>query len=102
MASSFTLLERWERFVPGQADAFLRELQVERWPGHALHGLELIPVAHSAGADDALFQPADGRVAGVHLTWSGKAEQSPAPKYRIYSSIEEWVEQAMIPAHEDH
>ena len=68
MESSFTLLEPWEKFVPGQADAFFREFRVELSPGHALHGLELIPVAHSARADDALFQLADGRVAEVHLT----------------------------------
>jgi len=102
MESSFALLEPWEKFVPGQADAFLRELQVELSPDHSLRGLELTPVAHSARADDALFQLADGRVAEVHLTWSGKTEQAPAPKHRIYSSIEEWVELVMIPAHEDH
>jgi hypothetical protein len=96
-----SLLEPWCEFVPGQADAFLRELRIELSPSHPLHGLNLAPVAHSARADDALFQLADGRVVEVHLTWIGKTEQPPAPRHRIYSSIEEWVQQVMIPAHED-
>jgi hypothetical protein len=101
MDSAFTLLEPWEKLVPGQADAFLRELQIELSPSHPLHGLNLTPVAHSARADDALFQLADGRVVEVHLTWIGKTEQPPAPPNQIYSSFQEWVQQVMIRAQDE-
>jgi hypothetical protein len=38
-----SLLEPWCEFVPGQADAFLREIQVELSPGHPLYGVNVIP-----------------------------------------------------------
>ena len=69
--------EPWQRFVPGQAEAFLRELETELMPGHALHGVALTALGHSAAADDALFQIGDNRVVEVHLTWSQHAEQPP-------------------------
>jgi len=96
-----SLLEPWCEFVPGQADAFLRAIQVELSPGHPLYGVKLSALAHSGRADDALFQLDDGRVADVHLTLSGRPEQPPCPKHRIYASLAEWVQRVMIPAHED-
>ncbi len=51
--SSFSLLEPWEEFVPGQAAAFVREVQAELSPGHPLHGAKLTALAHSSRADDA-------------------------------------------------
>ncbi len=100
--SPLSYLEPWEEFAPGQAAAFLREIQAELSPGHPLHGMKLKAIAHSATSDDALFQLDDGRVADVHLTWRRRSEQLPFPEHRIYARLEEWVQQVMIPAHEDH
>lgn len=90
-------LEPWCEFVPGQAAAFLKELQLELPPGHTLHGLAVTAVAHSGAADGALFRLEDGRVADVHLTWSCRTEQLPYPRCRIYASLAEWVQHVMIP-----
>jgi hypothetical protein len=99
--SPLSYLEPWEEFVPGQAAAFLREIQIELSPGHPLHGIKLTPIAHSVRADDALFQLEDGRVVEVHLTWSGRAQQPPWPGHQVYETLDDWVQQVMIPAHED-
>ena len=95
-------LEPWCDFVPGQADAFLRELLSELSVGHPLNGLQLSPLGHSGAADDALFEMEDGRVVQVHLTLSSRPEQLPLPRYRIYSNAVEWAQQVMLPAHEEY
>jgi hypothetical protein len=100
-SSSLSFLEPWYEFLPGQAEVFLQEIQSELSPGHPLHGAKLAAVAHSGRADDALFQLEDGRVADVHLTFSGRAEQPPWPRHQVYTSLEEWVQKVMIPAHEE-
>jgi len=99
--SSLSLLKPWEEFLPGQAVAFVCEAQTELSPGHPLHGTKLTALAHSTRADDALFQLEDGRVVDLHLTWSGRQEQAPWPRHRVYASLEEWAQQVMIPTHED-
>ena len=43
----------------------------------------------------------DGRVVEVHLTWSGRAQQPPWPGHQVYETLDDWVQQVMIPAHED-
>jgi hypothetical protein len=99
--ANIEFLEPWQRFVPGQADAFLGELEQELSPGHPLHGVNLIPLGHSGAADDALFQMEDGRVVQVHLTFSPRTEEQPSPRHRIYSNADEWVQQVMFPQHEE-
>jgi hypothetical protein len=96
-----SLLSPWKEFMPGQAQEFLREVHAELSPGHPLHGVVLKPLAHSGAADDALFQLEDSRVVEVHLTWSRHSEHAPRPSHRIYEDFGTWVEQVMIPAHED-
>jgi hypothetical protein len=95
-------LEPWEDFVPGQADEFLLELRRELSPSHPLYGLKLLPLGHSGAADDVLFETEDGRIVQVHLTLSQRAEQPPWPRHGIYSNADEWVQQVMVPAHEEY
>ena len=99
-SSRIDLLEPWEEFGPGQADAFLLELSRELSPGHPLHGVQLDPIGHSRAADDVLFAAHDGRVAEVHLTWSRRAEQPPWPMHRFYSNLDEWIEHVVLPEHD--
>jgi hypothetical protein len=89
--------EPWCQFVPGQADAFLQELERELSPEHPLHGVKLIPLGHSGAADDALFEMGDGRLVQVHLTFSARTEQPALPFYRIYANADDWVRQVMLP-----
>lgn len=92
----------WEGFTPGQGEAFLRELTCELSPGHALYGRELVPLGHSRAADDVLFDAQGGQIVEVHLTWSGHAVQPPWPRHKVFATMSEWIEQVMLPAHDEH
>ncbi len=101
-ASKIDFIEPWRDFVPGQGEAFMCELRRELSPGHPLEGLELSPLGHSDASDDALFEAQDGRVFQVHLTHSHHVEPIPFPRYRVYTSADEWVQSVMRPANEEH
>ena len=67
------------------------ELVCELGPGHLLFGQTPRLICRRLDCDDALFQLEDGRVAEVHLTWSGRREaNSVLPETRIFSSLGEW------------
>ena len=93
---SFSFSQPWRELSQEQADAVLREIRRELSPGHPLHGANLTPIAKSGLTDDVLLQLDDGRVADVHLTWTGCAEGSPWPRHRVFASLEEWVQQVMV------
>ena len=95
-------LEPWCQFVPGQADAFLCELKGELAPDHPLYTMQLHPLGHSGASDDAIFEAADGRVFQVHMTFSGRAEKTPLPRFRAYANTPEWIQTVMVPANEDY
>lgn len=68
---------------------FLEELNREITDGHRLFGLEVTPIAKNVQNDDILFQLSDGRLAVVHLTWSGRKERdSNFPWSKVYDSLE--------------
>jgi hypothetical protein len=98
--SSFSFRKPWRDFASGEAEAFMNEVRIELTPGHPLHGVNLTAMARSDSTDDVLFRLDDGTLAEVHLTWRGSSEQLPWPRHRLYASIEEWVQQVMIPASE--
>ena len=77
------------------------ELRRELPQGHPLFGSDVSPIARRQDRDDVLFNLNDGRVAIVHLTWSGKAE--PTAKFRLttfFDSVDSFVEESMKPEHE--
>jgi hypothetical protein len=81
---------------------FGEELQKELGRRHPLYRLPAKVIARREDQDDVLVTLGDGRVAEVHLTWSRKREVHPeCPETTIFSSIEEWREREMKPAHED-
>jgi hypothetical protein len=68
------------------------ELRKEVGEGHVLKGLDVRLLAQYGPSDDALFGLDDGRVAQVHLTWSGSPEPIPrVPVTSIFKNIEEWL-----------
>ncbi len=71
------------------SDALLKELKREMSEDHILFDVEIVPIARKSLNDDVLFQLPEGRVAVVHLTWSGIKEDDPFfPSTKIYASIE--------------
>lgn len=89
----------WEPWVPidrAEAAAALADrLAVEVGPGHPLHAVPVQAVGRRADRDDVLYRLLDGtgRVAVVHLTWTGSPpERPPYPWATLYPSIEAWAE----------
>ncbi|WP_315719605.1 MULTISPECIES: hypothetical protein [unclassified Bradyrhizobium] len=67
------------------------ELAREIAPGHALAHLPGSIVAKRDDCDDVLVTLRDGRVAVVHLTWSGGREADPRrPTTVFYDSLDDW------------
>ncbi|MGJ4959559.1 hypothetical protein ACQR1H_28240 [Bradyrhizobium sp. HKCCYLRH2015] len=67
------------------------ELARELAPGHALANLPVRSIAKRDDCDDVLVMLNDGRVAAVHLTWSGRRDADTRwPTTVIYESLEDW------------
>lgn len=82
--------------------SLLAEFQREIPVGHVLSGASLTLIGRRQDCDDVLFALDDGRVAIVHLTWSGKREPVPSsPWTRVFDSLERFVEDEMKPEHRD-
>lgn len=72
--------------------AWENELQCEIGPKHCLFGHQVKLIGRRYDTDDALFLLEDGRVAEVHLTWSGQQEFDPQwPGTTIFATLEEWL-----------
>ena len=80
---------------------FKRELESEVCTDHPLYGIETRLIARGNG-DDALFELLDGsgRYAVVHLTWARHPEPLPWPTAELYNSLPSFVNDRMIPEHE--
>ncbi len=84
------------------ATRLVAELQRELPIGHVLSGLQLTAIGRRQDCDDVLFASDDGRVAIVHLTWSGKREPVPSsPWTKLFDSMDRFVEDEMKPEHLD-
>jgi hypothetical protein len=86
------LPEPWCRLADEQTRRlFGEELKRELAEAHPLVGLPLTVMARRADQDDVLVLLDHGRVAEVHLTWSGKTEVGPGwPRTAIFESMEDW------------
>lgn len=83
----------WE-WVENAKEYFKSELVKEINKEHILCGIEVKEIACREDCDDVLFLLLDGsnRYAVVHLTWSGKSEDSKNyPKTRLYDTLEEVI-----------
>jgi hypothetical protein len=71
------------------------ELRRELTPGHALFDQPATAIGGRTDRDDVLFATSDDRLAEVHLTWSGRAENAPLPTATVYISATEWIDRSM-------
>lgn len=76
------------RSTPHEAAALHAELMRELAPGHVLHGVDLHVLARAIPQDEAVVETGDGRVALVHLSWSGRPETPPWPRTELVTSAQ--------------
>ena len=84
----------WDLRGGEQAEARMRkaitnELRREVGAGHPLAGGQATVVARCTACDDVVMALTDGRLAVVHLTWSGRRERSPWPSTTVFGSAAE-------------
>ncbi|MEU7262035.1 hypothetical protein AB0B21_40520 [Streptomyces rimosus] len=74
----------------GVLHALEQELRRELPPDHPLYGARVRAAARCEACDDVLFRVTDRsfRWAVVHLTWSGRQEQSPWPRTTPLADLE--------------
>ncbi|WP_271585405.1 hypothetical protein [Bradyrhizobium sp. CCBAU 45389] len=87
-----TYVEPWRQVTDARERRLLEEeLTKEAGDGHPLVGWEITVLARRDDCDDILVSSGNGRLAEVHLTWSGKREARPSwPRTVIFESMEEW------------
>jgi len=96
------ILEPW---IPESSTIFLDELNDELPNNHILYGAELTVVARRLDKDEVLFQFQENpnKYVQVHLTWKRDNESNPAwPRFIIFNSLEEWINQVMILDHKEY
>ena len=87
----------WES-VLGRVDNFNAGLQLEISVQHQMYSRHATAIGHRIDCDDVLFVLDDGTLAVVHLTWSGtQNDDQRYPWTTLYSSVEDFVERAMLP-----
>jgi len=100
----FPLLEPWEE-ISAHEEMISAELKKEVRKDDPLFGKEASAIARRKDCDDILFE-IEGmpeRFAVVHLTWSGKKDlHSGFPETTLYSSLDKWKKECMLPDHEDY
>jgi hypothetical protein len=95
------LLEPW--IAVGQyADNLVDELKAEVNDQHPLWSIHVRPIAQRTDCDDVLFSLEGGRVAVVHLTWSGARECNVTfPEVTFFDSLDEWATNQMFRDHDE-
>jgi hypothetical protein len=103
MADTAEWLDPWYPVSETDVRAGLEEqLHREVSKRHVLFGESARLIARRTDTDDALFVLSNGRIAEVHLTWSKRTEPDPRwPATAVFSSIEEWRRDSMVPLHEE-
>ena len=88
-------------WAPIPSPQFEARLAKEVGREHVLHGRQAIAIGRRHDNDDVLFYLPDGpaMLAVVHLTWSTRTPEPDArlPWTDLYQSVQEWIEQRMIP-----
>jgi hypothetical protein len=70
-------------WVPDEAarEKLTSELLTEVSDGHPLFGLDTSVLNRCAACDEVLIRVGEGDFGMVHLTWSGKSERPPWPRF---------------------
>lgn len=92
--STYTFSEplRDVRSEAQEAEQLRTELLRELSAGHVLHGADLRVIARALPQDEVIVETADGRIALVHMTWSGHSESPPWPTTEMLTSAEHFEE----------
>ncbi len=100
IAAGFHWLRPWQR-LDKSSETFDIELDKELSSRHCLYGLCVRAIARRIDCDDVLYTiDGDRRLAVVHLTWSGIAEEDDCyPATDIYANWEDWVNRRFLPDH---
>ena len=104
MSREISFQDPWCK-VQQHSDNLECELLKEVSNRHPLYGCRATPLAQRSDSDDVLFEitGAQSPYAVVHLTWSGETESDPRwPHTIFFDSIDAWVEECMLPDHEEY
>lgn len=94
-------LEPWCPVNPDADVTYKAELLREVGEAHPLHGLSVAAVGRRLDSDDVLFSLPEGRLAVVHLTWTGHTESHPAwPHTDFYAGWADFETNRMLVDHE--
>ena len=74
--ASLMVREPWYTVSDESVEALVSELRREAVAGHPLYDVDVVVIARREDRDDVAFMVPDGRVAVVHLTWSGRPESN--------------------------
>lgn len=100
----FPLLEPWEE-VTAYGEQISEELKKEVREDGILYRKEAVAIVRRKDCDDVLFdiQGMKEKLAVIHLTWSGKKDPNSGwPFTTLFSDLESWKTECMIPDHEDY
>lgn len=87
----------WHQADDEHAAFFEEELTRELHPKHVLWGESFLLIARRQDQDDFAFLLPGGRIATVHLTFTGKAEQDNWPATAVSPSAEAWLRDMVQP-----
>lgn len=89
-----TWLEPWGAVSESQKAAIKNQLQAEITFYHPLFEEQLEPIGRSFASDDVLFLREGGKLAVVHLTWSGPGDDE-YPLTEFFSTWSEFASKKM-------
>ncbi|WP_051380646.1 hypothetical protein [Bradyrhizobium sp. WSM1743] len=91
------MIEPWRQIIDERERLLLEEeLRKEIGDRHPLAALPIKVQARRDDRDDVLVSLEDGRVAEVHLTWSGKEADPSWPRTVIFESMDKWRTEANL------
>ena len=91
----------WHAAADEDAAFFEEELARELHPKQLLWGETCLLIARRQDQDDFAFLLPGGRIATVHLTFTGKAEHDNWPATAVSPSAEAWIRDIVLPEIED-
>ena len=97
------LLEPWRALSTERRAQVEAEVAREVPQGHVLSGRAVVAVAARSDQDDVLFDVKALGYAVVHLSWSGRREESSdRPRTALFVSLDDWRERGMRADHEEY
>ena len=104
MDKDYKWLEPWDSLCT-EPSSFEKELYNEVGEKHILYGKKVMAIGRRYDCDDFLFRiyDADFNFAVVHLTYSGRKEESfKYPRTKVYKDLNDWINRCMIPDNSEY